>query len=323
MSYTQLTQEQRYAIYVLKKRGKSQTEIAETIGVHKSTVSREIRRNTGGRGYRYKQAHRFALKRRKAKANTRITEEDWAKVEDLIEKDWSPEQISGRLDKEENGNISHEWIYQYVWKDKEDGGDLHEHLRAKKKYRKRSGSKDLRGKIKNKTSIEERLEAVDEKDRTGDWEADTVIGKNHKGALVTMVERKNKYALIGHVKRKTADGVLEEQVKQLKPHKGNVLTITQDNGKEFASHEKLSEKLELDVYFAHPYSSWERGLSENTNGLFRQYFPKNRELHEVKPEELEHAVDRLNHRPRKSLNYRTPHEAYYGTTESSTVALGS
>ena len=181
MSYTQLTREQRYTIYALKKRGKTQTEIAETIGVHKSTVSREIKRNTGGRGYRYKQAHRFAIKRRKCKANKRITDEDWAKVEELIKKQWSPEQISGRLDKEDNGNISHEWIYQYVWADKENGGDLHEHLRAKKKYRRRSGSNDRRGKIKNRTSIEERPEIVDEKERTGDWEADTMIGKNHKG----------------------------------------------------------------------------------------------------------------------------------------------
>jgi len=310
MSYTQLTQEQRYAIYALNKRGETQTKIAETIGVHKSTVSREIKRNTGGRGYRYKQAHRFAIRRRKCKANKRITDEDSEKVEELIKK-------------EDNGSISHEWIYQYIWRDKEDGGDLHEHLRAKKKYRKRYGSNDLRGKIKNRTSIDERPEVVNEKDRTGDWEADTVIGKNHKGALVTMVERKNKYALIGHVKRKTAKGVVEEQVKQLKPHKGNVLTITQDNGKEFANHEKLAQELEVDVYFAHPYASWERGLNENTNGLFRQYFPKDSELLDVKPEELEKAENRLNHRPRKSLGYRTPHEAYYGTTESLTVALGS
>jgi IS30 family transposase len=244
----------------MEKRGKSQIEIADTIGVHKSTVSREVKRNTGGRGYRHKQAHRFAIKRRKCKANKRITDEDWEKVEELIRKEWSPEQISGRLQKEDNGNISHEWIYNYIWADKEDGGDLHDHLRAKKKYRKRYGSNDKRGKIKNRTSIDERPEVVDKKDRTGDWEADTVIGKNHKGALVTMVERKNAYTLIGHVKRKTAKGVVEEQVKQLKPHKGKVLTITQDNGKEFANHEKLAEELDVDAYFAHPYSSWERGF---------------------------------------------------------------
>ena len=135
-----------------------------------------------------------------------------------------------------------------------------------------------RGKIKNKTSIDERPEVVDEKERVGDWEADTIVGKNHKGALVTDVERKSKYSLIEHVKRKTADGVVEEQIRGLKPHMGKVLTITADNGTEFARHEKLSEELEADVYFAHPYSSWERGVNENTNGLIRQYFPKGMEL---------------------------------------------
>jgi len=159
--------------------------------------------------------------------------------------------------------------------------------------------------------------------RVGDWEADTIVGKNHKGALVTDVERKSKYSLIGHVKRKTADGVVEEQIRQLKPHMGKVLTITADNGKEFAGHEKLSEQLEVDVYFAHPYSSWERGVNENTNGLFRQYFPKDTELLDVKLEDVEEAAYRLNHRPRKTLNYRTPHEVYYGTTESLTVALST
>jgi IS30 family transposase len=323
MSYTQLTLEQRYTIYVLNKRGETQTKIAETIGVHKSTISRELRRNKGKRGYRYKQAHRFALQRRKDKANTRITEEDWKKIEELIERDWSPEQISGRFKKEENGQVSHEWIYQYILKDKENGGDLHEHLRAKSKYRKRYGTNDKRGKIKNRKSIEKRPKVVDKKERIGDWESDTVIGKNHKGALVAMVERSAKYSLIGHVKRKTASGVVEEQIKQLKPHQGKVLTITQDNGKEFAKHEKLSEHLDVDIYFAHPYASWERGLNENTNGLIRQYFPKSRELKDVEPDEIERAVHRLNNRPRKSLDYLTPHEVYNGTENQLTVALGS
>ncbi len=255
MGYTQLTLEQRYTIYALNKRGETQTKIAETIGVHKSTVCRELKRNKGKRGYRYKQAHRFALKRRKNKANKRITEEDWERIEELIEKDWSPEQISGRLKKEDNGQVSHDWIYRYIWKDKADGGDLHKHLRSKTKYKKRYGSNDKRGKIKNRKSIEDRPEVVDEKERIGDWESDTVIGKNHKGALVTMVEGGAKYSLIGHVKRKTASGVVEEQIKQLEPHKGKVLTITQDNGKEFAKHEKLSEHLDVSVYFAHPYPS--------------------------------------------------------------------
>ena len=323
MSYSQLTQEQRYVIYLLNKRGETQKEIADEIGVHKSTVSRELDRNEGQRGYRYQQAHRFALERREGKSECRITEEDWEKVEELLEQEWSPEQISGRLEKEDNGSISHTWIYEYVWKDKANDGKLHESLRCDSRYKKRYGAKDGRGKLKGRTCIEERPEEVDAKSRLGDWEADTIIGKNHQGALVTVVERKSKFAVIGHVKRKTAQGVKEEQIKLLSPHKGRVITITKDNGREFAQHQEVAEKLEADIYFAHPYASWERGLNENTNGLIRQYFPKDRELKEVEEKELEQAMERLNHRPRKSLNYRTPHEVYNDTENQLTVALTS
>jgi IS30 family transposase len=323
MSYSQLTQEQRYVIYVLNKRGETQTSIADEIGVHKSTISRELDRNEGQRGYRYKQAHRFALKRREGKAKRRITNDDWDKIEGLLKKDWSPEQISGRLDKEDNGSVSHEWIYQHVWSDKEDGGDLWEHLRCDHRYKTKYGSEDRRGCLSDRPSIDERPDVVDEKDRIGDWEADTVIGKNHKGALLTMVERSTKYALIGHLKRKTADGVKEEQVKQLVPHQDRVLTITNDNGKEFARHEEVAEELEADIYFAHPYASWERGLSENTNGLIRQYFPKDEELNSVESEKVEETTEKLNHRPRKTLDYRTPYEAFHETSNQLTVALTS
>jgi IS30 family transposase len=308
MSYSQLTQEQRYVIKVLNDRGETQTDIADEIGVHKSTISRELDRNEGQRGYRYKQAHRFALKRREGKAKRRITDEDWDQIEGLLKQDWSPEQISGRLDEEQNGSVSHEWIYQHVWNDKEDGGDLWKHLRCDHRYKTKYGVKDRRGCLTDRTSIDERPNEVDEKKRIGDWEADTVIGKNHQGALLTLVERSTKYALIGHLKRKTADGVKEEQVKQLVPHQDRVLTITNDNGTEFARHEEIAETLEADIYFAHPYASWERGLSENTNGLIRQYFPKEDELKDVNSEEIKEATERLNHRPRKTLDYRTPHE---------------
>jgi IS30 family transposase len=324
MSYSQLTREERYVIYTLNKReGVTQTEIADEIGVHKSTVSRELNRNEGQRGYRYKQAHRFALKRRTGHAKRRITDEDWHEIERLLKQDWSPEQVSGRIECEDNGSVSHEWIYQHVWSDKDAGGNLWEHLRCDHRYKTKYGSEDRRGHLSNRTSIDERPDIVDEKDRVGDWEADTVIGKNHQGALLTMVERSTKYAFIGHLKRKTAEGVKEEQVKQLVPHQDRVLTITTDNGREFARHEDVEEQLEADIYFAHPYSSWERGLSENTNGLIRQYFPKDRTLKDVEPEEIEEAVEKLNHRPRKSLNYRTPHEAFHETTNQLTVALTS
>lgn len=323
MSYSQLTQEQRYVICVLNRRGETQAEIADEIGVHKSTVSRELDRNEGQRGYRYQQAHRFALKRRTGKANRRITEEDWRTIEGLLKKEWSPEQISGRLEKEGHGSVSHEWIYQHVWSDKEAGGDLWEHLRCDHRYRTQYGSEDRRGRLGNRTSIEQRPDEVDETSRVGDWEADTIIGKNHQGALLTLVERSTKYALIGHLVRKTAEGVKEEQVKQLIPHQDRVLTITNDNGREFARHEEVAETLEADIYFAHPYASWERGRIENTNGLIRQYFPKEEELKEVSSETIEQVVQKLNHRPRKTLDYKTPHEAFHETSNQLTVALTS
>lgn len=322
MSYSQLTQEQRYVIKVLKKRGETQTNIADEIGVADSTISRELKRNTGQRGYRYKQAHQFAMKRREGKVDCRITEEDWKRIDDLICKEWSPEQISGRLDREDNGTVSHEWIYEHIREDKLEGGDLYEHRRHPKPY-KQQGVSDGRGTLSGRTSIDERPPEVDDKSRRGDWEADLVMGANHKGALVTMVERRDKLCLIGHVKRKQAEAVKEEQIKCLKPYKDDVITITNDNGKEFAKHEDVAERLDVSVYFAHPYASWERGLSENTNGLIRQYVPKDRELREIETEELQQVADRLNHRPRKSLDYRTPHEAFHETTEQLTFALGS
>lgn len=323
MSYSQLTQQQRYVICILNRRGETQSDIADEVGVNPSTISRELKRNRGQRGYRYKQAHRLALKRREGKTKRRITDEDWAEVERLLKKQWSPEQISGRLAQEGSRTISHEWMYQYVWADKEAGGDLHEHLRCRSRYRKRYGAEDRRGTLPGRTSIEERPEIVDEKTRIGDWESDTVLGKQHRGALLTTVERRTKFTVIGHLKRKTADGVREEQIKQLLPYRDRVLTITNDNGREFARHEEIAEGLEAEIYFAHPYSSWERGLNENTNGLIRQYFPKGQDLRNIVEEDVQKAEDRLNHRPRKSLNYQTPYEAFHQTEERLTVALGS
>lgn len=323
MSYSQLTQEQRYVICVLNRRGETQSDIADEIGVHKATISRELKRNRGQRGYRYQQAHRFARRRRRGKAKRRITDDDWAEVKRLLKHQWSPEQISGRLDREDTGSISHQWIYQYVWDDKDQGGDLFKNLRCRSRYRKKYGSKDRRGRLRNRTSIEDRPDEVDQKTRIGDWEADTVIGKRSRGALLSMVERQTKFLVLGHLKRKTADQTREEQVRCLWPYRDRVLTITQDNGREFARHEEVAEQLEADIYFAHPYASWERGLNENSNGLIRQYFPKDRELRDVNPDELKEAVDRLNHRPRKLLGYQTPYEAFHHVSKSLTVALSS
>ena len=264
--YTQLTQTQRYHIYTFMKAGLCQTEIAETIGVHKSTISRELKRNQGRRGYRPKQAHQYAVARRD-KAKSRITDEDWGLIEELICLDWSSEQISDYCKKEQVLQISHEWIYQYVWHDKRCNGMLYKHLRRKKKYRKRSGNRDNRGKIPNRVGIEERPEIVDRRERIGDWEADAIIGKGRKGAIVTMVDRKSRFLRIGLVAKRTKDAVADTIISLLASLP--VHTITCDNGKEFADHEEIALALDADVYFAHPYSSWERGTNENTNGLIR------------------------------------------------------
>jgi len=322
-TYTQLTQEERYQIYALKQAGHNQSEIAALLGRHKSTISREVSRNRGMRGYRPRQAHRLALERRKAKMRPRFGGSMWTKVELLLQMDWSPQQISGRLMAEEGIRISHEHIYQYIYADKRAGGDLYRHLRCKKKRRKRYGSYDRRGVIRNRVSIDERPEVVGERSRVGDWEGDTVIGKNHKGALVTLVERKSLYTLIGAVACKTAAAVGAAIVAGLTPHKDRVHTLTYDNGKELAEHEQIAKALGVDIYFAHPYSSWERGVNENTNGLIRQYFPKGRELTAISKEEIAHATDRLNHRPRKTLGFRSPYEVFFSIKTPLTVALGS
>ena len=309
-TYHQLTQEQRYQIYALKKTGHSGTEIAEVIGVHKSTVSRELRRNRGGRGYRPQQAHKLALKRR-LKVVSRIGVKTWAAVEKLLRQEWSPEQISGRLWKEQKIRISHEWIYQHVLADKRAGGDLYKHLRCQKQRRKRYGTYNRRGKLLNCRSIEERPAIVNHRKRLGDWEVDTLFGKDHKQALVTLTERKSRFTLLGKVSPRSAQAVQDQIYRLLLPVQDKVHTLTSDHGKEFANHERIAQLLHLKYYFAHPYAAWERGTNENTNGLLRQYFPKKHDLQQVSRTAMNLAMSRLNFRPRKSLRFKTPFEVFY------------
>jgi IS30 family transposase len=319
--YTQLTQEERYQIYILKKAEYSQAEIAELLERDKSTISRELRRNRGLKGYRPQQAHDLALRRRYDKVQPRIGGQVWQQVEALIHEEWSPEQIVGRLEDEQGVCISHEWIYQYIYADQRSGGDLYHYLRCQKPRRKRYGAYDRRGCIPNQVSIDARPAIVDARRRIGDWEGDTVIGKGHRGALVTLVERKSLYTVIRAVLRKTAKAVRNAVRQGLTIYKDRVLTITYDNGREFADHEGMAIDLETRIYFAHPYASWERGLNENTNGLIRQYFPKDRDLTTVTEHEIKQAMDKLNHHPRKSLGFRTPYEVFFNTRTSLTVAL--
>lgn len=313
MSYNHLTQEERYLIHAHKTTGKSIPEISIILGRNKTSIYREISRNTGGRGYRPKQAHEMASERLNSKPKAiKMTSTLVTKIDDKIKLDWSPEQISGRLLKDDNISISHETIYQHILKDKQDGGDLYTHLRCQKKNRKRYGSKshDKRGQIKDKTSIEDRPQIVEEKTRKGDWEGDLVIGKNHQRALVTLVDRKTKKAKIAVVDSKEAVGVAKAVTKLLKNEVSH--TVTFDNGKEFAHHKKMARKTGAKIYFAHPYSSWERGLNENTNGLIRQYFPKGSCFQDITEDDVNRVEEILNNRPRKSLGYLTPNEVYTG-----------
>ena len=319
-TYTQLTQEQRYQIYVLLKAGNKQSEIARLIEVHKSTVSRELRRNRGQKGYRPKQAQQFALNRRK-KARYRIDASSWILIEALIRQEWSPEQVSDWLKVNYALQISHEWIYQYILMDKHAGGDLHRHLRCQKKRRKRYGSYDRRGKLKNRVSIDERPDIVDTRQRLGDWEVDTIIGKGHRHAIVSLTERKSRLAILRKVERKTAQAVADVVIELMKSLPVQNHTITADNGKEFADHERIAKELNTDIYFAHPYSSWERGTNENMNGLIRQYFPKKRSFVTITQQEIEFVMERLNNRPRKCLGLQSPNQVFFN--HSSVVALRS
>ena len=309
-TYTQLTQEQRYQISAMLKIGQNQTEIAETIGKHKSTISREVRRNRGQRGYRPKQAQQMSLDRRK-KAKPRIQESTWAWIESKLQEDWSPEQIADWLKRNTDIQVSHERIYQYILADKRTGGRLYKHLRCQKKRRKRYGGYDRRGKLPNRRSIEERPEIVDQRQRIGDWEVDTMIGKGHRQAIVTLTERKSRFSLLRKVKRRKAKLVSAAVIDLLQPVADRSHTITADNGKEFADHERIAHELEISFFFAHPYAAWERGANENMNGLVRQYIPKNRDLSSVTDEELLQIMNKLNHRPRKCLDFKTPFQVFF------------
>lgn len=308
-TYRQLTYEQRCQMEALKKSGMNQRGIAEVIGVSQSSIPRELARNTGDRGYRHQQAQRKTVERRRA---THKPHKMVAELIDIIEhylyQDWSPEQISGSLLLSELIEISHEQIYQHVWENKKMGGGLYLHLRRRgSKYQRRgSNGKTSRGQIRNRVSIDERPLSVDMKEEVGHWEIDTVIGKGHSGALVTIVERVTLFTVSQRVASKSAAEVTAATIALLTPFKKLVHTITSDNGKEFAYHEKISRKLACDFYFAHPYHSWERGLNENTNGLLRQDFPKCTDFREVSALDVDRVVKKLNDRPRKTLAFKTP-----------------
>lgn len=313
-NYTQLTEAERNQIYALKQAGYKPSAIGLQIGRHKATISRELQRNQGLRGYRPKQAQQMAENRRREKAKPRIPKEIWGIVNDFLRKDWSPEQISGWLAAEKNVQISHERIYQHIGHDKRRGGSLYLHLRCRKKRRKRYGSPDRRGRIRNRVPIDRRPGIVSERSRIGDWEADTVIGRRGGSVLVTLVERKSRFSVIGLAPDKRAASVTQALVGALLPYREQVHTLTCDNGKEFAFHQEFSAALQAECFFAHPYQAWERGLNENTNGLIRQYLPKGTDFDTLNQKDISLIMDKLNNRPRKSLGFNTPKKLFLGTS---------
>ena len=322
--YHHLTYAQRCQICLLKDRGESQRSIGKEINIHPSTVGRELKRNSEKRGYRHKQAQEKALIRQcsKSSPNQKMTFELIARIEKDLRLQWSPVQISGRL-KREGIYISHETIYKHIWEDKRRGGTLYKELRHHgKKYNKRSKGTAGRGCIPCRVDISERPSVVDEKTRVGDWEIDTIIGSDYKGAIVSMVERASKLTKLIQISHKTAEKVEEAILEKLKPIKDFVHTLTADNRKEFAHHQKISSELEAGFYFAKPYCSWERGLNEHTNGLVRQYLPKTMRFDDLSQADLKKIEELLNNRPRKVLDYETPLEVFNRlTSESLSVAL--
>lgn len=285
-------------------------EIAREIKVHRTTVWREIRRNSTRYRYNPSYAIRLARERHKEKRKRCIDGKIWAKVEEYVRRQWSPEQISARLRLEGVGTVSHETIYLHIYRDKRKGGDLYKHMRRRQKYRQRNGKYYCRKGWDARRPISERPQIVETRSRIGDWEADTIIGRERVGGIISLVERRSRYCVLHKVPTKSAQTVAEAVCTSLSPVKDRVLTITSDNGIEFMRHESIAKTLDADFYFADPYSSWQRGTNENTNGLVRQYFPKRTNLADVPAEAIRDVADRLNNRPRKVLNFRTPNEVF-------------
>lgn len=317
--YQHLTRDQRCQIDTLKKRGDSQALIALALGVSPSTISREIKRNSAKRTktqnleYQYAEAHKKSQrKRRKASCRPSKMEAEIKKlIKDKLHLQWSPEQISGWLNCKHIIKISHETIYKMVWKDKRKGGNLYKNLRHhRKKYQKRGSSKSKNCCIPRRVDIDLRPKIVELKQRVGDWEVDTVVGKGHNGAIVTMVDRASKLTKLCLVPKKTSQNVADAMVCKLLSITDFVITITADNGGEFAKHEEVSRKLDAEFYFSKPYHAWERGLNEHTNGLIRQYIPKGVHMTEFTEIQINKIEDLLNNRPRKVLNFLTPIEAF-------------
>lgn len=320
-----LTREQRYTISVMIKSGHSQKEISLALNKDKSVISRELKRNCDQRTgiYNFPLAVRKCAARHRSKPkHIKLTDPLRNRITCYLEQKWSPEQIVGVFVKYGWVCVSHERIYQMIWKDKKQGGDLHKHLRSKgKPYRKRGCLKDSRGRIPNRRDISERPEIVEKRERFGDFEIDTIIGKNHQKAIVTINDRATGLLRMGKVPLRDSESVAQKAIELLSPIKHLVHTITADNGSEFALHQTIAKRLSTDFYFAKPYRSWERGSNENLNRLVRQYIPKGTDFDTITDDDITWIEFQINSRPRKRFDYQSPYTIFKQKLEHSQVAF--
>ena len=312
-TYRQLTSGERYALSALRKQGYCNAAIARALGRHRSTIGRELRRNTRkDGGYRPSTADQKTRGRRaRSRRNEQFTPGDWVLVVFYLKQLWSPEQISGTLKMKGLLGISHETIYRYVWDDRARGGTLYRYLRqALKKRRKGYAKYDSRGRLAGKRPISERPAGAENRSRVGHFEGDTVIGSSDKHCVLTLVDRKTGYTMIGKLESRTVKAVNRRAIGLLRGSRRRVRTVTLDNGTEFHGHKKIEAATAARFYFAAPYHSWERGTSENTNGLIRQYLPKRTSMAGITQRDCTRIAKKLNRRPRKRLGFRTPEECY-------------
>ena len=315
MSYHQLSQAERYIIAHCSKRGCSKVEIAAMVGRHPSTIYREMERNkTRHDGwYRAWIADGYAVARgNRAPRGTRFAQEQWDEVIAFLKEDYSPEQVSGILKKEGTFTISHETIYQFLLKDRAQGGQLFKHLRIRPRRRhKRAAKHHRREYYPDRRMISERPVTVENRSRIGHWEGDTVIGADRHHCIVTLVERRSGYGIIKKIPARTVAETNRACLEAIQDHWWKFNSITFDNGIEFMGFKELEARANIRCYFANPYHSWERGSNENFNGLVRQYLPKGSCMKDVTQEDCDWIAERLNSRPRKRLGFRTPKELFY------------
>ena len=315
MAYRQLSTEERYQIASLRQQGLTSRQIARALQRHPSTLAREVKRNATRHDGAYRPSFAVEMasgRRRRSRRNVRYGPIHFGPVEGLLQLRWSPQQIVGRRRLLGLPVMSHETIYLWIWRDKAQGGTLWTHLRgARKRRRKRYGRNDSRGRLAGKRPIQDRPSVVARRRRFGDWEADTVHGKG-KPCIATAVERKSGLVRIGALPRATVEHTNARLIELLSAEPHPVRTLTSDNGVEFHGYKELERALGTTVYFATPHHAWERGTNENTNGLIRQYAPKGTSLAHLTQARCNEIAFALNHRPRRRLGFRTPHETYYG-----------